>query len=68
MAPEVELLREFRDLRLAATDWGGKVIKVYYRLSPPVARRLEGSKGGKRVVRAILWFLIRFVEHLMAPN
>lgn len=53
-APEVLVLRQFRDNTLSATALGRLFIKVYYRLSPPIADRLKNAKHINRFVRGIL--------------
>lgn len=53
-APEVLVLRRFRDECLAKSVAGRAFIKAYYRLSPPVAEWLKNAKRTNRFVRLIL--------------
>jgi len=48
---EVETLREFRDKVLLRRRLGRYAIETYYRLSPPLARWIEGRPGVQRLVR-----------------
>lgn len=53
-APEVLILRSFRD-QILQKHWLGKCfIKVYYFLSPPVAKRLKNARRINDLVRAAL--------------
>jgi len=60
-APQVIVLRRYRDNKLAKTVAGRLFIKIYYHLSPPLARRLKNMRFFNMVVRRIL---DRFVERL----
>lgn len=60
-APQVLTLRRFRDDTLRATSLGRWFIRTYYRLSPPVARRLKHARRLNALVRALL---DRVVERL----
>lgn len=60
-APEVRVLRRFRDETLRQTKWGRLFIRVYYRLSPPVAEKLRNAKTLNGMVRK---GLDRWVRHL----
>jgi len=51
---EVRALIEFRDTYLLTNCAGCALVKTYYRLSPPVARFIEGRPLGKRLVRTAL--------------
>lgn len=53
-APEVITLRRFRDETLKKSFLGRLFIKVYYRLSPPVANRLKNAHSINKAVRKIL--------------
>lgn len=53
-APEVITLRRFRDETLKKSFLGRLFIKVYYRLSPPVAERLKNAHNINKTVRKIL--------------
>jgi len=53
-APEVRVLRCFRDEVLAKSMAGRAFIRSYYAVSPPVARRLEKAGRINRLVRRVL--------------
>jgi hypothetical protein len=57
-APEVFILRHFRDDVLAKTKAGNLFIKTYYRFSPPIARWLKHSRRLNAVVRRLLDILV----------
>ncbi|HOU52492.1 MAG TPA: hypothetical protein PLQ97_00985 [Myxococcota bacterium] len=57
-APELEVLRAWRDRRLLPRWWGRLLVRCYYRCSPPLARWLARSPGprafvGQRLVRPL---------------
>lgn len=60
-APEVMVLRQFRDEVLLPTFFGRMFVKTYYKLSPPVANRLRNAKKINKFVRNIL---DKWVDHL----
>ena len=61
-APEVMILRRFRDEDLL-TNWPGRLfVKVYYALSPFVANKLKNAEKLNSVVRNIL---DTFVQYLL---
>lgn len=53
-APEVIIFRKFRDEQLGKYRLGRFFIKLYYRLSPPVANRLGSYPRVMFLVRKIL--------------
>lgn len=53
-APEVMVLRRFRDEKLAASVGGRMVIRSYYRISPTLARILGRSDKPRRIARRVL--------------
>jgi hypothetical protein len=53
-APEVELLRQFRDEHLKPNAAGRAFVRLYYFISPPIARYLRKHEGAKRIVRNTL--------------
>ncbi len=53
-APEVRVLRRFRDEVLSRTMPGRAFIRTYYAVSPPFARRLENAGRVNRLVRRVL--------------
>lgn len=60
-APEVIILRRFRDCYLRKHLFGRSFIRLYYCISPAIARGLKNTIRINRVVRSIL---NRFVSHL----
>jgi len=53
-APEVLVLRRFRDEVLSKSMPGRAFTRSYYAVSPPVARRLENAGRMNRLVRRML--------------
>lgn len=53
-APEVMTLRRFRDETLRNSAFGRWFIRTYYRLSPPVAKRLKNARHINGFVRSTL--------------
>ena len=60
MADKVLLLKVFRDRILKNYQLGRSFIRIYYKLSPPVADLIENSAFLKAVVRCFLIPLIGF--------
>lgn len=58
-APQVLVLRRFRDERRAATAPGRAFIRAYYAISPPLARRLDSNAPASRTARAVLDRVVR---------
>jgi ribosomal protein L7/L12/DNA-directed RNA polymerase subunit RPC12/RpoP len=58
-APQVVVLRRFRDEVLSKSLFGRAFIRTYYAMSPPVARRLENAGRMNRIVRRILDTVVR---------
>ncbi len=54
LAREVSVLRAFRDRILVTSAAGRALVKVYYHLSPPVARVIAGHEALRAVTRAAL--------------
>jgi hypothetical protein len=54
MVPELDLLRAWRDAELSSVYLGRAFIKLYYRLSPPVARFIEKRDFLRMIVRTLL--------------
>jgi tetratricopeptide (TPR) repeat protein len=50
-APEVFVLRQYRDNTLLPTYWGRFFVKFYYFVSPPIARQIEKSEKVKLFIR-----------------
>lgn len=51
---EVMVLRRFRDEFLLKSKVGGYFVNAYYRLSPPLAKRLEQGAFAKKIVRRFI--------------
>jgi ribosomal protein L7/L12 len=60
LAPEVSVLRLYRDAALARSPLGRAFIRVYYRLSPPLAAVLARAATGRAVVRWLLAPLVGY--------
>jgi hypothetical protein len=58
-APEVEVLRRFRDRRLLTNRPGAAFVRLYYRLSPPLARLIARKPRLRTAVRRTLDFISR---------
>jgi hypothetical protein len=60
MEKEVVVLRRFRDSYLVTNRLGQTVVNLYYRLSPPLANRIEDNEIARAVCRLLLapvvWF------------
>ena len=64
MAPEVQILRFYRDEYLQKFGAGQKLIKFYYRVSPRIAEFLDKHSMLKPAVRSFLRLLIKCVGTL----
>lgn len=53
-AQEIEVLRTWRDLSLKSNLMGMCVVKIYYKISPPIADFISTSNDLKKIVRTIL--------------
>jgi hypothetical protein len=54
LAPQVQLLREFRDKYLLTNSAGQVFVRVYYAVSPPVAEVIRSSQVLRAILRAAL--------------
>jgi len=59
LAPEINVLRQFRDDRLLTDPLGRAFVKGYYTLSPPVAHAVSMSETLKRMVRGLIAPMVR---------
>lgn len=57
-APEVLILRSFRDNRLSKSLFGRAFIKIYYKVSPPIAVWMKDKTKINDTLKKILDFLI----------
>ncbi len=62
MNQKVQLLRNFRNQFLAPHWLGRKLVKTYYKLSPPLAQWISKHEGARIMARSILWPLIYWAE------
>ena len=67
LAPEVSVLREFRDRHLLTNGPGQVFVDWYYRFSPAVAAFIEKHEGLKSVLRWVLTPVVYAVKHPWAP-
>jgi hypothetical protein len=66
MAPEVALLRAFRDSRLLTNSPGRLFIEFYYWISPPIADFISRDENLRQITRIILWPLVYGVKNITA--
>lgn len=52
--PAVHLLRTFRDNYLEKTYWGQKFVKLYYKYSPSIAKKLKGKRRINIIIKLLL--------------
>ena len=60
-ALELHILRRFRDERLRPSRWGRRLIGLYYRLSPPLARVIGRSPSKSASTR---WVIAKIAQRL----
>lgn len=62
LAPEVKVLREFRN-KILKTNWlGRKLVKFYYQNSPPLAHWLNAHKYLKNNFKYLFWPLVLWAK------
>ena len=66
MAPDVVLLRQFRDNWLLTNAPGRAFVSFYYRVSPPMAAYIAGHEGLRTATRAALTPLVFSIKHPLA--
>jgi hypothetical protein len=66
MAPEVALLRAFRDSCLLTNSPGRLFVEVYYWISPPIADFISRDENLRQITRIILWPLVYGVKNITA--
>jgi hypothetical protein len=66
MAPEVALLRAFRDSCLLTNSPGRLFVEFYYWISPPIADFISGDESLRQITRIILWPLVYGVKNMTA--
>lgn len=68
-APEVLVLRRFRDDVLLKTSLGERFVKAYYALSPGIANRLQKSERASRILRALfLDPIVQILKYMRQGN
>ncbi len=60
--PSVLALRDFRDRRLETSFTGRCLIRAYYKISPPLARRLKEKTAVNTILRKLLDQLVAATE------
>jgi subtilisin family serine protease len=63
LAKDVVLLKRFRDRVLITNPPGRALVRLYYRLSPPLARVIARHEPLKRIVRVSLWPLVYGIKY-----
>ena len=63
MAPEVLILKEFRDAHLLTNPWGRSFVRLYYRTSPSIARCVQDSTTLRTITRCALIPVIYGVKY-----
>lgn len=63
LAPEIKILREFRDKYLITNKAGRYLVNGYYRYSPPIAHYIEDKTWLKGIVRGLLWPVIYSIKY-----
>ncbi len=58
---EVQVLRNFRDDFLENNFFGRIFISIYYKVSPPIARFIEGKEFLKKILRKALNPIVRLI-------
>ena len=61
-APQVIALRRYRDESLSKNILGRLFIRIYYKLSPPIAKRLITTKRTNHLVKILLDKIVRIIK------
>lgn len=61
-AYEIDILRNFRDEKLKKRKVGGILIRIYYKISPPIADLIEKSEKRRLFVRKFLNPVVKFLK------
>lgn len=62
MDEHVQMLRKFRNEYMAPFWIGRKLIKTYYKISPPFARWISDKENMKSIARGALWPIMGWAE------
>ncbi len=68
MAYEVNILRKFRDVFLLQNRTGEMFVRLYYKLSPPIAHTIEKSEMLRRVVRILLTPIVKLFNSIYGKH
>lgn len=66
LAPEVEVLKRFRDMHLLTNSLGRRFVNVYYRYSPPAADFISHHRSLMLISRIILTPVVYCVKYPLA--
>jgi hypothetical protein len=58
LAPQIQILRKFREERLRSYAFGSTFIKGYELMSPPIAKVLARSPLMRAIMRRMFWPVI----------
>jgi len=68
MAPELDVLRAYRDAVLMRSSLGRSAVQFYYRMSPPVARFIANKPWLRGLVRWALGPIVRMAKQQVEPQ
>jgi uncharacterized CHY-type Zn-finger protein len=62
LAPEIQVLRNWRDNSLIKTKHGRLFVDAYYRISPTIAKNIEKSEKKKTYTRLMLTPIVKYFK------